>query len=276
MNPAIARPIFSVFTALMGGGVFLAFVMPHVGYAQTRPPSAGASNLLVLESAADTGIPRVARGDAKLARERCSAASTFKVLIAWAALESGAATPATRFEVGDKHIPGTPRSLDLRQALYFSSNDYFVKLAPLIGREVLTDFVLRSQLYPDGVPDDWLGEEWRPIIKGGDLKTTPMQNHLFMRHIAFGSITENASVLRDLHAVMAWPSDHPMIRLYGKTGVWGGAVWFNGFGVKQRNKRVITVYMRGSVERRPEAIAHFYGTWGIRWSPGMNNEVLAE
>jgi len=209
----------------------------------------------------------------KLARLECSPASTFKVVITWAGLETGTVTPDTRIEVGDRHIKGTPRELDLRQALYFSSNDYFVSLAQKIGKEKLTEYVQKSGMFRGDIPEDWLGDEWRPVIKGGKLYTTPMQNHLFMRRVAFGNLTENREVGKDLIRVLAWPTNHPMVQLYGKTGVWGGAVWFNGFGIKQRHHRVRTVFMRGSIEKRVPTILKFYRGWDIAWSSTLNEKM---
>ncbi|MEM6886465.1 MAG: penicillin-binding transpeptidase domain-containing protein, partial [Verrucomicrobiota bacterium] len=212
----------------------------------TAKGMAADKDFLILESYASEGVPRLVDGDAKLARLECSPASTFKVIIAWAGLETGAVTLDTKIEVGDRHIKNTPRELNLRQALYFSSNDYFITLAQKIGKEKLTEYAEKSGMFRGEIPEDWLGEEWRPVIKGGDLYTTPMQNHLFMRKIAFGNLTENKEVGRDLTRALSWPTTHPMVQLYGKTGVWGGAVWFNGFGSKQRNRRVRTVFMQGS------------------------------
>ncbi len=230
---------------------------------------------LVLESYADEGVPRFVAGDVKLARLSCSPASTFKIVIAWAGLETGQATLDTTFEVGDKHVPGSPRKLNLRQALYFSSNDYFIMLAQKIGKEQLTEYVKKSGMFRGEIPEDWLGDEWRPVIKGGNLDTTPMQNHLFMRRLAFGNLTENKEVERDLIRAIEWPTNHPMIQLYGKTGVWGGGVWFNGFGIKQRHYRVRTIFMQGGIEKRNSAIMLFYRGWDIAWSSALNEKVLS-
>ncbi|MBX2826241.1 MAG: hypothetical protein KTR33_16015 [Gammaproteobacteria bacterium] len=230
-------------------------------------------DFLVLESFTDKGVPKFIDGDAKLARLECSPASTFKVVIAWAGLETGAVTLDTKIEVGDQHVPNTPREINLRQALYYSSNDFFISLAQKIGKEKLTEYVQQSGMFRGEIPADWLGDEWRPVIKGGNLDTTPMQNHLFMRKVAFSKLSENSQVSKDLIRALNWPTNHPMVRLYGKTGVWGGAVWFNGFGVKQRHRRVRTVFMQGSIERRVPTIMTFYRGWDIAWSPALNEKV---
>ncbi|MEM6886205.1 MAG: penicillin-binding transpeptidase domain-containing protein [Verrucomicrobiota bacterium] len=230
-------------------------------------------DFLILESYTDKGVPKLVDGDPKLARLECSPASTFKVVIAWAGLETGAATLDTKIEVGDRHVPNTPREINLRQALYYSSNDFFISLAQKIGKEKLTEYVQKSGMFRGEIPEDWLGDEWRPVIKGGNLDTTPMQNHLFMRKVAFRSLTENKQVSKDLISALTWPTNHPMVQLYGKTGVWGGAVWFNGFGVKQRHRRVRTVFMQGTIERRVPAIMSFYRGWEVRWSSALNQKM---
>lgn len=236
--------------------------------------SPGSEDILVLESYQAEGVPRVAGGNVQLARARVSPASTFKVIIGWAGIDQGLVTAASELEVGDRHIEGTPRKINLHQAMVWSSNDYFIELARMIGKEKLTGYVRRSGMFPDEVPDDWLGEAWRPVIKGGELQTTPMHNHLFMRRLVFGKLIGNKDTLKELEKVMEWPNDHPMTRLYGKTGVWGGAVWFNGFGTKQLNTKVRTVFVRGGIEQRNRAIQTFYGGWALPYKPGMEKQDL--
>jgi len=230
-------------------------------------------DILILESVDATSVPRVVFGNSRLARVPCSAASTFKTVLAWAALKEGIATPETRYEVGDSHVPGTPRSITLHQAMFYSSNDYFVELGRNIGKENVTKYAVASRLYPNPVPEDWLGEEWRPVIKGGDLQTTPMRNHLFLRNLMLGELETDASVLESLRAVMEWPNAHPMIRLYGKTGVWGGAVWFNGYGSKQLNRKVRTVFIQGGLDQRNRAIQFFYRGWDLVWNPAWAEKI---
>ncbi|MGF1677750.1 MAG: penicillin-binding transpeptidase domain-containing protein [Candidatus Methylacidiphilales bacterium] len=230
-------------------------------------------DFIILESFQGQKIPRVVAGDARLARTSASAASTFKVVIAWALLQEKIMDLDDTLEVGDRHVPGTPRHINMRQALYYSSNDFFVEAAQKLGKETLTRYVRKSGLYEGTVPDDWLGEEWRPVVKGGALETTPIRNHLFMRTIAFGELDADRNVLEKLRSALAWPTEHPMIGLNGKTGVWGGAVWFNGFGSKQTKTRVATVFARGGVERRTEVVNLFYHQWGLRWSPEMNTSM---
>jgi beta-lactamase class D len=253
-------------TFIFGFIVAVMAVIPFSSIAEDK-------DFLVLESYEDQGVPRFVAGDVKLARTVCSPASTFKVVIAWAGLETGTVTADTKWEVGDQHIKGTPRELNLRQAMYFSSNDYFITLAQKIGKEKLTEYVRKSGLFKGEISDDWLGEEWRPVIKGGNLDTTPMLNHLFMRKIAFGNLTENQEVGRELIKALEWPNNHPMVQLYGKTGVWGGAVWFNGFGIKQLNRRVRTVFMQGGIEKRNTAIMLFYRGWDLPWSPALDETI---
>ncbi|MEM6821547.1 MAG: penicillin-binding transpeptidase domain-containing protein [Verrucomicrobiota bacterium] len=253
------------FLIMMAGAFGIA--SPASSYAEVD------KDFLILESFNAKQVPRVIKGNYQLARAQVSAASTFKTLLSWAALEEGLITPETRWEVGDRHVPNTPREINLHQAMYYSSNDYFITLAKKVGKEKLTAYIQKSRLFPEPIAEDWIGEEWRPVIKGGSLLTTPMKNHLFMRNLAFGKLTSSNKVKKDLFSVLEWPAEHPMVRLYGKTGVWGGAVWYNGFGVKQLHRRVITVFFKGGIERRPQAIGAFYGQWALIWSPTQNTFV---
>jgi len=233
-------------------------------------------DILVLESDQADGVPRVVEGNAQLARARVSAASTFKVVIGWAGIDLGLADASTELEVGDRHITGTPRKINLHQAMVWSSNDYFIELARMIGKEELTRYVRASGMFPDEVPDDWLGEAWRPVIKGGELRTTPMRNHLFMRNLVLGDLVSNPGTAQELKKVMEWPSGNSEVRLFGKTGVWGGAVWFNGCGVRASGTKVRTVFVQGSLEQRPRAIQAFYRGWNLDYTPGIEKESLPE
>lgn len=246
-------------------------------FTQSSPgQEALAGDILVLESDRAGGVPRVVEGNAQLARARVSAASTFKVVIGWAGIDLGLANASTELEVGDRHIAGTPRKINLHQAMVWSSNDYFIELAQLIGKEELTRYVRASGMFPEEVPDDWLGEAWRPVIKGGELQTTPMRNHLFMRSLVLGDLISNPETAEELKKVMEWPSGNSMVQLFGKTGVWGGAVWFNGYGSRQLKTKVRTIFVRGSLEQRPRAIQAFYRGWDLEYRPGIEKESLSD
>lgn len=209
-----------------------------------------------------TGLPKIAEGTEAVAKKKKSPASTFKVLLAWAGLEEGVVTPNTKHRVTDKHVPETPREVTLHEAMYYSSNDYFVWLGEKIGKKKLTAYITKSGFVSSEVPSEWLGGAWNSVTKGGNLEVTAFEQHAFMRKVMDGSLTSSQKIQADLEKVMRWPSSDASVALYGKTGVWGGAVWFNGFGVKGGEKKVVTVLYEGRLPLRPKAIASFYSQFG--------------
>ena len=205
------------------------------------------------------------QGNAALADLSVCPASTFKVLITWAALEEGLVKPGTRRLVTDAHVPGAPREVNLTEALFFSSNDYFTQLGKEVGRARLDAYLLRSGLAGKRVTPDWLGSDWSRVEAGGNLKITPRQNHDFMLRLAGGQLASSSLVQADLLAALQWPSADKSIHLQGKTGTAGGAVWFNGFGRSKDGLRVVTVFMPGGIENRPVAIQKFYSVFGLKF-----------
>ncbi len=228
--------------------------------AELPASSVSASKWVVLHTGTDGKT--WAEGDAALADQPYTPASTFKVLIAWAALEEGKATPSTLHRVSDKHVPGAPRELSMTEAMFYSSNDYFIWLAGQVGRDRLDAYLLRSGWVRGAFPKDWLGKEWDRVERGGNLTITPRQNHDFMCGIAKGRFASSSRVQTDLLTAMRWPSDREDLRLYGKTGTAGGAVWFNGFGDTAKGRQVVTVFMPGGLELRPQVIEKFYECFG--------------
>lgn len=204
-------------------------------------------------------------GDAALADQPYTPASTFKVLIAWAGLEEGKANPSTLHRVADKHVPGAPRELSMTEAMFYSSNDYFIWLAGQVGRDRLDAYLLRSGWVRGAFPKDWLGKEWDRVERGGNLTITPRQNHDFMRGVASGHFASSSRVQADLLAAMRWPSDREDLRLYGKSGTAGGAVWFNGFADTAKGRQVVTVFMPGGLELRVQVIGKFYECFGLHF-----------
>ena len=91
--------------------------------------------------------PVAVEGDASLLDQAFPPASNFKIVLAAVALEEGVIRPATRKQVSDAYIPDTPRRLDLTEALYFSSNDYFAALGRELGQNRIEKFLLRTRWY---------------------------------------------------------------------------------------------------------------------------------
>jgi beta-lactamase class D len=230
------------------------------------------ADFVVIESRPG-GEPVIAAGQATLAEKKVSPASTFKVVLAWAALEAGVAAVDSKRMVSDRHVPGAPKEISLQQAMFYSSNQYFIEMAGEIGRERLTELVRKSGISGDPLPEDWLKEGWASVKKGGTIKVTPMENHRFMRRVADGALASSPEIGRQLIEAMKWPSPDEGIRLCAKSGVWGGAVWMNGFGHGPDGFKVTTVMMEGSIPVRPKALSTFYQRFGATWSDALVERV---
>jgi len=232
-----------------------------------------ADPVLILTSIEKQEEPGVQGPSEWLDQGRCPA-STFKVFLAWVALEEGLAVPETRLNSADKHVPGSPRAITLHQAMYYSSNDYFVQLFEKMPQAKIDDYLLRSGLAGAKVPGAWRTSS-RSLVSGGNLLVSPRTNHAFMRNMAFGKLASTPVVQSAWESVMRWPGPvaeagyKNVPRLYGKTGTFSGAVWFNGFGDDEVRK-VCTVFLPGSVAERPAAVSAFYRVWNISWNPSWH------
>lgn len=195
-------------------------------------------------------------------------ASTFKVLLAWAALEEGWAGPETLLETRDAHVPGSPRRITLHQAMFHSSNDYFLQLFAGERAAALDGWLVRSGLV-EKPPAGWRDDPRQRITGGGTLRVTPEANHALMVKVARGELARSPDVQRALEAVCRWPSGGSGLEVFGKTGVYGGSVWFNGFARRPDGSGLVvcTVRLPGSVPRRTEAVRTFYRTIGLEWNP---------
>lgn len=205
-------------------------------------------------------------GSAQAVDRPVNLASTFKILLAWVALEEGCVGLETRRHVADRHVPGAPRAIGLREALFYSSNDYFIGLLSEEVMRRLPDYIRRSGLAAE-VPANWLAEGPRAIVRGGALRASPRQNHQFLVRLARGELASRPEILSQLEEACRWPPEDGEWIVCGKTGVWGGAVWFNGWARNRSSKRlqVRTVFIPGRVEQRARAIELFYEGVGLRW-----------
>lgn len=224
--------------------------------------SASALDTVVLETVGH-GPTRVVAGDPKLADKAFSPASTFKVVIAWAALEEGVAEPSTTFKVADKHVPGAPRAVTLAEAMFFSSNDAFVELASRLPKGSLGKYVEQSGFTDGPPPKDWLKDDPSSVRRGGALLVTPRQQHAFILRVMRGKVGSSKMKAEQLLECLAWPVKGSKVRLYGKTGTLTGVTWFNGFGIEEWNDRAVTVLCIGPEANRADTVAAFYGRFGV-------------
>lgn len=198
-------------------------------------------------------------GDKKLAGRAVTPASTFKIVIAWAALEKKLVNPKTKHLCKDKFLPGTPRELTMKEAMFHSSNDYFLWLArDKIGLRALTQDIRNSDFFEEYVPDDWYGKDESSASHAGVMKTTARKQHEFIQQVASEKLASNHGIQQQLLEIMKWPSSNPEMRLYGKTGSYEGAYWFNGFAIENDEWTAVTVLCMGVGASRDVAIETFY------------------
>lgn len=199
---------------------------------------------------------KIVGGNQKLAEMQFPPASTFKIFLAWVALEEKTIDHDTTIFCRDKHVPGCPRVLRLQEALFHSSNEFFVELGKKIGKSVIERYLSK---YREEFPKNWLKNG--AIYAGGELRISPIKQHEFMVKLVRGELCSSEKVRANLLDALSWPGTGTW-RLFGKTGSASGVVWFNGFGVEGERWKVVTVFRQGPLSQRKTAIKQFYGRFG--------------
>ena len=230
-------------------------------------PLRAAPQMVVLRTIG-SGTPTV-EGPLSLADRPACPASTFKVLIAWAALEEKIASPGRLIRCADSFIASVPRLLDLHHALVLSSNDYFRPLVRELGWERLEHWIEKGGLASERFPANRIGRDPGEAVHGGNLRVSPRAMHGLMRKIADATLASRADLGEALAGALEWPSPESGLRIFGKTGVFGGGVWFTGFGERNGVRTTVTVFRKGTIADRPAVIARFYRAFGVSWAPGL-------
>ena len=177
-------------------------------------------------------------------------ASTFKVVIAWAALDRGL--------VQDVETPlkGTD-GLGLRQSLQKSINPPFSILAEKMGGEILGEYAARSGLIEGKILKSWMKAGGQEAVHGGDLKTTLRREHSMAVAWMRGTEPWNGEVGKKLQEALVWKGEE--VEVWAKTGSFGGCLWMTGYG----RDKAVTVFMLGEVGRRPEVVKAFFSRWAV-------------
>jgi len=177
-------------------------------------------------------------------------ASTFKVVIAWAALDRGL--------VQDIEVPlEGAEGLGLRQSLQKSLNPPFAILAEKLGEAVLGEYAKRSGLIEGNIPKGWMNAGGQEAAHGADLKTTLRREHSMAVAWMRGTSPWNGEAGKKLQDALIWNGEKVLLR--AKTGSYGGCLWMTGYGPD----KAVTVFMEGPVSRRPEILKAFFGRWGF-------------
>jgi len=177
-------------------------------------------------------------------------ASTFKVVIAWAALDRGLVQDV------EKPLEGA-EGLGLRQALQKSINPPFAILAEKLGGEVLGKYAKRSGLIEGSISKEWMRGGGKEAVHGGDLKTTLRREHQMAVGWMRGTAPWNGAVGKRLQDALIWKEEKIVVR--AKSGSYGGCLWMTGYG----EGKAVTVFLEGAVSRRPEVLKVFFGRWGV-------------
>jgi beta-lactamase class D len=177
-------------------------------------------------------------------------ASTFKVVIAWAALDRGL--------VQDVETPlEGAEGLGLRQSLQKSINPAFAILAEKLGGDVLGEYAERSGLIEGKIPKGWMKAGGREAAHAADLKTTLRREHSMAVAWMRGTAPWEGKAGEKLQDALVWKGEKVLLR--AKTGSYGGCLWITGYGPE----KAVTVFMEGPVSRRPEILKAFFGRWGV-------------
>jgi len=205
--------------------------------------------MTILETAKSGEMQVVTGGKAEMDVPR-EPASTFKVVIAWAALDRGL--------VQDVETPlEGAEGLGLRQSLQKSINSPFAILAEKLGREVLGEYAERSGLIEGKIPKEWMKAGGQEAAHAADLKTTLRREHSMAVAWMRGTAPWDGQAGKKLQDALVWQGEKVLLR--AKTGSYGGCLWMTGYGVD----KAVTVFMEGPVSRRPEILKAFFGRWGV-------------
>lgn len=224
-------------------GLFLTIVQVGRG-AESYP-----EGMIILETPMSGGMHVITGSESELDHPRVPA-STFKVVIGWAALDLGL--------IQDVEKPlERAEGLGLRGSLEKSINPPFAILAEKIGSEKLAEYAQRSGLIEGKIPKDWMKGGGQEAAHAGDLKTTIRREHEMAVAWMRGEAPWDSKSGRKLQQALVWQGQKVVLR--AKTGSYGGCLWMTGCG----DDKAVTVFMAGPASRRPEIIKAFYGRWGV-------------
>ncbi len=185
---------------------------------------------------------------------RYSPGSTFKIVVATAALEEGVATPATRVTCSGGgvfhgryfkcHLPGGHGTLDMRQAIERSCNVYFYTMGNLVGIDRLHKWAANLGLadrtgidLPNEVQSIMPSSEWKQrvhkekwyagetisvAIGQGYVSVTPLSLATMMMTVANGGTRHTPHVLKAVDEGQGWkpippPAPKSVVRMKDST-----------------------------------------------------------
>lgn len=237
-HPSNASPVVSLHALLVAACVAVTTAFAHAAppaksVATTATPSARfaayghpGTFLLKRDGKAADVVHGTDRADAAQ-----RPASTFKVLLALVALQTGTLRDGDEVVPWNgKRYPGKPeweRDMTLREAMQTSSESFFGVLANRIGREQLATWVQRLQ-YGNGRIGEIPAQAWHD----GVLTVTARQQLDFIDRLRRGALPVSPAHIATVKAAMADGEVHGR-RIYGKTGTHlasgSGNAWWIGW-----------------------------------------------
>lgn len=201
------------------------------------------------------GTPQVLHG-ADRAAMPLRPASTFKVFLALAALETGTLRGADEVVPWDgKRYPKQPeweKDMALREAMQSSSENYFGTLADRIGHDRLAAWVARA-----GYGNGRIGEVPAKAWLDGVLTVTARQQLEFVERLRRNDLPFSAKTIAAVKAAMLDETIGSR-RVYGKTGTLEGNAWWIGWvegGKAPAASFALGVELKAAVDGREKRIA---------------------
>ncbi|TGN02832.1 penicillin binding protein transpeptidase domain-containing protein [Leptospira dzoumogneensis] len=250
---------------------FLFFLTPL--HSQKLSPKTVTPNpeelILITEVSSGKSKTEKVYGASEFLKREYSPASTFKTYLVLSLLENNIIDPKEKIESADKHIPNSPRLLDLRDALFYSSNDYFEKVFPKLGKEKL-DLTLRKIGYLENSKSNSKLADWwidlAGLKHGGRIRLTPKSVHSSWSKIFENGYGLNKDLMEEWKKALFWSKcQEREANVYGKTGSWEGSFWFQGALIRSENDYVIyTILNRSKSGSRTGTITRFYRLAGCK------------
>ncbi len=182
-------------------------------------------------------------GDVSLLSQRYTPGSTFNLIIAAVALESGDLTEA--MEIPSRPNGGDPArtvSLTLARALRESNDDFFSQLTKRTGYDAIRRLLVTSR-YTTSVPE--VVGSFGDLARGEPLRVTVFEQNLFLQAFLRRSLPLSPDTCQTLERSMAVEAEKPA---WGRSGI--GELspeppryisWFNGVARLRDGPHVITI-----------------------------------
>lgn len=225
--------------------------------------SSAFADLILTSEVPGSSEPKI-QGDLKEIAKTYSPASTFKIIITFAAVENEVANAYTVLKAPDREKLAGKTDLNGREAMFFSSNEYYLHLMERLSPQTVVDMAKRcgfgNAVGDDAAPMKANAKDWGH--GGRIIYISPAQQHTFMREFAAARLPLKPHTMEETLKTMEWPG-RAGYKVYAKSGSFDKIFWFTGMAVKEgAPTRVITVLVTAKDGTRDQAIQRFYEQLG--------------